>query len=61
MLLRAIHRIQAGDRGEFMPGDIFASESEKEAERLIRLGAAEPARRKVVFEAGVQDDGKGGK
>lgn len=49
MLLKAIHSIK-DHRGTFRPGDVFTMESEKEVKRLIRLGAAIPARKTITIE-----------
>lgn len=59
MLLKAITQICAESGQPYMPGDIFAIRSEKEGERLIRLGAAIPAKKHISIEMAVSDKDDG--
>lgn len=61
MLLKAINQICVEPGEPYMPGDIFAIRSEKEGERLIRLGAAIPAKKKISIEVAIPDKETGGK
>lgn len=60
MLLKAIHRL-VDHRGTYMPGDIFTPDTKEDEERLLRLGAAVPARKIITIEIDMTSNEKGEK
>lgn len=61
MLLKAINQICVGPNETYMPGDIFTIRSETEQKRLISLGAAIPAKKKISIEVDMSERDTGGK